>query len=402
MLRILIIAPTMYFSDRGCHIRIYEQARALRELGHLPTILTYHNGKDIGEDTILRIYRTPWYNKLVAGPSLHFFYMDALLLVKTFQYAMVDKVDIVHAHLHEGAFMAELLSKTKVLRGIPYLFDAQGSLSGEMLAHGFISKNTMGHRTFKALERSIVRNAPYIITSSGHLRDSVVNDLGFPKKRIRAIPDGVDTKRFRPRRNRPDRDADHSSLGNEIGIPADRTVVVYLGGMDRHKGVFDLLTAIPQVIRENKDVHFLLMGYPGEENVKAKVEEIGMKGHVTVLGKISYLEAHRYLVLGDVAVAPKILGWGEANGKLFNYMGCALPVVAYDHRINREILGDYGTYASMANPSSLAKGILELAGDKKRREYTGNRLRRLAERKYSWQNVAEDIVGVYEELLGIV
>lgn len=399
MLRILIIAPTMYFSDRGCHIRIYEQARALNDLGHVPTILTYHNGRDIGETSILRIYRTPWYNKLVAGPSLHLLYMDALLFIKSVGYAMANKVDIVHAHLHEGAFIAHLLSRTRALKGIPYLFDAQGSLTGEMVAHGFIGKNTLTWRYFKTLEKSIVRRSPFIITSSRHLRDSMVDDLDFPRNRIQAVPDGVDIHRFRSRWDRPRHENISSSLRREIGIPESKIVVVYLGGMDRHKGIFDLLDAIPQVLRENNKIHFLLMGYPGEENVKAKTEEIGIEKHVTVLGKISYPEAPRYLALGDIAVAPKILGWGEANGKLFNYMGCALPIVAYDHSVNREILGEEGTYAKMGDPASLAKGILELARDEDRRRSVGKRLRRLAVERYSWQNAAESIVRIYEKAL---
>ena len=44
-----MIAPTPYFSDRGCHVRIYEEAKALKARSHEVVIVTYHLGRDVGE-----------------------------------------------------------------------------------------------------------------------------------------------------------------------------------------------------------------------------------------------------------------------------------------------------------------------------------------------------------------
>ena len=44
-LKILMIAPTPFFADRGCHMQIYEQARALQKRGHDIRITTYNIGK---------------------------------------------------------------------------------------------------------------------------------------------------------------------------------------------------------------------------------------------------------------------------------------------------------------------------------------------------------------------
>ena len=33
MSKVLALAPTPFFSDRGCHIRIYEESKALKRLG---------------------------------------------------------------------------------------------------------------------------------------------------------------------------------------------------------------------------------------------------------------------------------------------------------------------------------------------------------------------------------
>ncbi|GAH30553.1 unnamed protein product [marine sediment metagenome] len=44
---ILVIAPTPFFADRGCHIRILEEIRALQKLGNKVTLYTYGLGRDM-------------------------------------------------------------------------------------------------------------------------------------------------------------------------------------------------------------------------------------------------------------------------------------------------------------------------------------------------------------------
>ena len=46
-LRILMIAPTSFFSDYGGHIRILEETYTLQEMGHEVAIVTYYKGSDM-------------------------------------------------------------------------------------------------------------------------------------------------------------------------------------------------------------------------------------------------------------------------------------------------------------------------------------------------------------------
>ncbi|MGC8833187.1 MAG: glycosyltransferase family 4 protein, partial [Armatimonadota bacterium] len=74
--RILMVAPTPFFADRGCHVRILEEARALQNIGHKVVVVTYHNGRNVPGVEVRRIPRIPWYKKLEAGPSIHKCYLD--------------------------------------------------------------------------------------------------------------------------------------------------------------------------------------------------------------------------------------------------------------------------------------------------------------------------------------
>ncbi|MCG8347519.1 MAG: glycosyltransferase, partial [Chloroflexales bacterium] len=126
--KILMVAPTPYFSDRGCHVQIFEVARSQRINGNDVHIVTYHLGRDIGDIPTHRTLHIPWYKKRSAGPSLHKLYLDILLMAKTLRVAIRFRPDILHAHLHEGAALTIPIAR---MLGIPIVLDLQGSLTGE-------------------------------------------------------------------------------------------------------------------------------------------------------------------------------------------------------------------------------------------------------------------------------
>ena len=103
-----MIAPTPFFSDRGCHVRILEETRVLKNLGHNVTIYTYHLGKDLPNINIKRVKNIKSYTKTSAGPSYKKIYLDFLLLKKLLKEIKKKDYDIIHAHLHEGAFLAQI------------------------------------------------------------------------------------------------------------------------------------------------------------------------------------------------------------------------------------------------------------------------------------------------------
>ena len=133
--RILMIAPTPFFADRGCHVRIMGEAKALIALGNKVILCTYGLGRNVDGIPTERALAIPWYKKLSAGPSFHKLYIDVLLLWKALRICRRFRPDIIHAHLHEGIVIGKVASK---VFGIPLVADLQGSLTDELLDHKFI------------------------------------------------------------------------------------------------------------------------------------------------------------------------------------------------------------------------------------------------------------------------
>lgn len=386
-MRILVLAPTPYFADRGCHVRIYEEARALIRHGHDVRIVTYHLGRDMPGIPVYRIPCMPWYRKLAAGPSWHKPYLDILLFLKALAVARKFGPDMIHAHLHEGAFIGIFL---KCLLGIPLLFDCQGSLTGEIADHGFVKEGSLLYRLFRGVEGFVNRSADRIITSSGPGADDLRDRWRMPENKVRVLMDGVDTDEFAPRAG--------AEARRRLGIPADIPVAVFLGILNTYQGL-DILLDVASLLRDRGTlVHFLVMGFP-EEDYRRRAAERGLADRMTFTGRIDYGDAAGLLTAGDVAVSPKI-SLTEANGKLFNYMACGLPIVAFDTPVNREILGEAGAYARFGDTGDFADRVEDLILNRGKRRELASRVREKAVREHSWEARGAELESVCRELAG--
>ncbi len=384
--RILILAPTPFFADRGCHMHIAEQAYALQRQGYTVRIVTYHLGRNLPDLDIARSVKAPWYKKLGPGPSWHKFYVDPLLFFTAWKNAKEFKPDVIHAHLHEGAILGWGLKK---ILNVPLIFDMQGSLTGELIAHNFpLIKPTWLKNLWYKLEEIIDNAADAVLVQSTEMKEESETRFHVPSSKVFMAYDGVSTQVFTPGGRDPE-------LMERLSIPSDKKIIAYLGGLSPHKGVDILLESFPLVLKDVPNAFLLLMGYPNEEHYKQKVKEMGLEASVRVTGKVLYEDAPRYLRLGDIAVAPK-RSQTEANGKIYNYMATGLPTIAFDTIMNREILGSLGIYVhDLSNPEGLAHAMTELLKDDQKRKDLANSVRDKAVKDYSWDAVASRIAQAY-------
>src|SRR5713226_8062383 len=101
--RVLMIAPTSFFLDYGCHVRILEETRILQKQDHRVKIVTYPLGRNIPDLDIERSLPIPFRSSREVGPSRSKLLIDQLLALKALQVARRFQPQIIHAHLHEGA-----------------------------------------------------------------------------------------------------------------------------------------------------------------------------------------------------------------------------------------------------------------------------------------------------------
>jgi glycosyltransferase involved in cell wall biosynthesis len=392
---ILMIASTSFFSDYGNHVRIWEEAKALQKRGHRLILTTYHNGDDMPALDIRRSWDVPWIKRAVVGSSRHKLYLDVGLGWRALRTALSERPTLIHAHTHEAAAIGVALKHALKL---PLVLDYQGSMTSEMLDHGFVSKTSPLFVPLTRLERFINQQADAVMTSTHNAANLLRRDGAIAASRLHTVIDSVNTERFRPYDGSPQWQQQRAELRAQLGIPAGRKIVVYIGLLAPYQGTNLLIDAARLLCARQPNLHFLIMGHPDPASYRQYAAALGIEDRVTLPGRIIYRDLHSYLALGDVAVAPK-MSLTEGNGKISNYMAMGLPVVAFDTPVSREILGDLGIYAQLGSAEDLAARLELALNDEALAARLSQCLRARAVSNFSWERAACQIEEIYCQVI---
>ena len=173
--------------------------------------------------------------------------------------------------------------------------------------------------------------------------------------------------------------------------------VLFAGRQEPRKGLHVLLRAWPE-IRTRTGAR---LGIAGADPLAVRLllarERIGDEG-IDVLGFLSQEELTRQLLAAKLFVAPSL--GGESFGMaLTRAFACATPVVASDIPGYRDVMTAEAAVAFPAGDErALSASVTELLGDEPRRRALGEGARRLAIERYSWDDIARRLVGIYERV----
>lgn len=391
-MKILVIAPTPFFSDRGTHIRILEEALALEKRGHALTIATYHVGKDISLEIktaidVRRIRRLLfWYKKLEAGPDWQKLFLDLMLIRKAFHLARTQKPDIIHAHLHEGVLIGWLVQKLLFWRKIKLVADFHGSLTREMISHKYLNGGIL-KSLFRFLEKFIDNLGDYAIASSRENTEEIAKIRR--DKRIKTILDGVNPDNYRglPSKN---------NAKKEFELPENKLIAVYAGALVSNKGTRYLFAALKLANDLRQNVFFVIGGFPVEKT-RNFINENNLKNMARLVSPLSYFDLPRLLNACDVAIDPKDSVTRQASGKILQYMAAGLPVICFDRPNNREYLGDGAFYSRDVSGRGICDGLKYFLEKPEKISILGDFSKKRAE-NFSWANSAEKIEEIYKIL----
>lgn len=383
--KILQIAPTPFFSDRGCHIRIEGIVRCLTELGYDNTLCTYHHGRDIDTVNTKRIEPIPEYTQTSAGPSKYKVMADWRLLKLSIKTYRELRPVAIHAHLHEGLLIGFIVKMIFFWHRTPLIGDMQGSLTGELDSHGAFDKKPFLRWPTKLLERFTMWVANHVICSSTHALDKIQSEFNVRLHKISLVQDGADAVQ-------PLNAKKAAYIRNKLRIPAGKTVVVYSGALHKSKGLAELKKLILSCRKLADEMHFLIIGYP-KENLKPFLKKMELSKMCSMTGRIDFNKLPLYLEVADIAIDPKYSDAGEGSGKMLNYMASGLPVVAFNGANNRRFLPNGTPLAD--NTDQLIEHLKQLHRDKDLRVKSGAEHLAKFQQNYSWEVSKQQLEGVY-------
>jgi phosphatidylinositol alpha-mannosyltransferase len=175
--------------------------------------------------------------------------------------------------------------------------------------------------------------------------------------------------------------------------------VAFIGRHEPRKGLHVLLRAWPEVHAQTGARLRVMGADPLSVRLVLAKERLSEEG-IDLLGVVSEEERTRELLAAKALASPSI--HGESFGMVLTAAyACATPVVASDIPGYREVMTpESGIAVPPGDATALAEALVALLEDEPRRSRLGSGARRLAEERYSWDDIARRLVEIYERVSG--
>ncbi len=174
---------------------------------------------------------------------------------------------------------------------------------------------------------------------------------------------------------------------NSIKLIKNRYSVIYTGGVQMGRGVQVVLEAIPKLKKNIPDFLLVIAGDGYAKEILDKIiEEKKLQKHVLWLGWIEHAKIYDYIRASKIGLIPHLVT-NHVNttipNKIFDYMGCGIPVIASDALPMKRVLQEEqcGLTFKSGNSESLVNAILDLSAAKYEYGKNGEKAVRY---RYNW------------------
>jgi glycogen synthase len=305
------------------------------------------------------------------------------------------KFDIVHNQSPYGFFEAYLhkidkrIKLVTTIHAVPFR-----EMANYERVHQLSLKNL--DETLRLLVPQILFNkAEYteshkIITVSNNNRLDLIKLLNIPNERITVIYNGVDADKFNP-------NIDGQEIRKKFGLEGSK-IILYVGRLERHKGLYMLLDAARRIIGENKDVHLLIVG-SGKHKIDLMQIGRNIGEEIVFAGRVPDELLSSYYSAADVVALPSLYEGGPPL-TLLEAMASAKPIITTNVPPINELVDNHT--AVLINPVDtelFAKKITNLLLDEKSRRVLGRNARSKVLECFTWEKVAQKTENVYKEAI---
>jgi glycosyltransferase involved in cell wall biosynthesis len=343
MKRILFITSKVCYPWVGGSYRIRHTLEALVALGYAVDLVTIPSEHSYAMEgvTVYEVPRLPFCKRLPDGPSIRRYVLDFLMLCRAvFQTGHV-RYELIHGIDDCGviACFAGTLAKH------PYVYEIQGEPDSAR-----ISTFRRGLRCIVSMfNRWALKHADVVI--AGDMDAVAVLAQWGRGARVCVIPD-------------------IPSMIEEVSFPAQnlararycvggKLLVTCVGSYQSFKGMDLFFNAMPQVLRKNGLVRFVVVGGASGtiKKMKQAVQQAGIEQAVVFAGCLPATDLAALLSVSTVLVAPSRSG-ASVPVKVLDYLRAGKPVVAPDTHVYRTLLSRRNAYVVRPEPEAMADAIL--------------------------------------------
>jgi glycosyltransferase involved in cell wall biosynthesis len=232
--------------------------------------------------------------------------------------------------------------------------------------------------------------ADHIVAVSAATAKDTAQILNIAPDRISVVPDAVETN-FCPFLKHQ-----VQSIRQRYGVQPDTFCLLNVGSDHTRKNLVNVLKSLEILQQEGLPFEFWKVGSDFTAEQKDTIQNLKLEGVVRYLGRPDRSILIELYNAADVLVFPSLFeGFGMP---LLEAMACGTPVVTSNVSAMPEVVGDDGMLVDPNSPQSIAEAIIRLHHDPiLHAKLTAGGLTRV--KSFTWQNTAEQIAKIYEQIV---
>ena len=237
--------------------------------------------------------------------------------------------------------------------------------------------------SFIGMQKRVSRAIGRIITVSRSARDDIVREFKLPPSKLAVIPNGIDTRQFRP-------------LAGVARVPY--RLIATTSADTPLKGLEHLLRAMALLAPAYPRLHLVVVGRPRSQSpIVSLIGELGIGSRIRFTGTIDHAEYMRQYARAWAAVVPSLYeGFGLPAGEA---MACGVPVISTTAGALPEVVGDAGLLVPPAAPRALARAIETVCTRPKLAEDLGRSGYHRITTRFTWEAAARTTVAAYRQAI---
>ncbi len=256
-----------------------------------------------------------------------------------------------------------------------------------LISHGGDVGLLSSNYVLRVIGKFILKKADKVIAVSSFVRDKVVEISKLKKSEISIISYGVDYKRFEP--------------CNSIDTQKTAPLILFIGRLEKKKGVDYLLKAIPTVAIKYPDITLKIVGNGTlKDELISLSKELNIEKNVIFIGAIEHSLIPNFFKEAILLVAPSINSEDDTEGLpnvILEAIASGTPIVTTDAGGITDIIKDKitGILVEQKNSPQLSEKIIELLEKDKLR----NRLSKEAKKQLLNSFTYHTIGKKYQEII---
>lgn len=372
-------------------IRVENEAQSLIEAGHRVIIACYTRRKKKAFKNFndnIKIYRKKislfTYKSSVGCLKFPFYFnFWRRYLTDLFQ---KEKFDVIHIHdLPLAKIGYEFKKKYKISLIIDLHENWPAFLRMSSHTNTFLGKLLSSNSQWINYERNMIKLSDKIIVVVEEAKERLIQ-AGISHEKIFVVSNTLNLFSF----HLPD-----------ITSNKDFVTLFYAGGMNRHRGIQIVLSALKKVINKKSNIRLWLLGEGSYKNELIKfANKLGIQNHVKFFGWKSFNEMIELLAQSDITLIPHYKSDHTDTTiphKLFQYMYAGKPIIASNcipiERIIKET--NTGLIYSYNDSNHLADCIYSLANNKNIYDDMHQNGKKWIIDKYNWNIDKDNLLRLY-------